>query len=75
MAKGNGSGLSSSMKAVGRGMAKANLQKSGQKFASGGAIKPKMGDFGGRGIDPSPTGAGKARGGKASRGMNFRGSF
>lgn len=75
MAKGM-SGFGAKMKASGRGVAKAEMQKGGQKFASGGMVKAgKMGDLGGRGIDQSPVGGGKARGGKASRGMNFRGSF
>lgn len=79
MAKGNGSGLSSRMKAVGRNMARVELQKSGQKFAGGGAVLPKMpgmGDMGAGGMNQSPSGMSKARGGgRAVKGTNFRGSF
>lgn len=75
---GKGSSLSKAMKAVGRNMARANLQKSsGKGFNAGGSVPSvkSMGSMAGGGMDGTGFGSGKARGGKASKGMNFRGSI
>lgn len=75
---------SKKMKSMGRNLARAANQRSSakvpMKFAEGGGI-PKlpaakdMGDFGGSGMDKSGFGAGKARGGKSTKGRKFSGSF
>lgn len=86
MAKGKGSGgvTSAAMKAVGRNMARANLQKGSPKvpspFASGGGVRMpmagNMGSMSGGGMDKSGFGKSSPRGtGAATKGKNFRGSF
>ena len=74
--------MNSNMKKMGRGLAKAANQKSSakvpMKFASGGMVPQAkdMGSLGGRGMDKSGFGGGKARGGgKATKGTQFRGTF
>lgn len=75
-------GLNSAMKKVGRNLARVANQsgsaKAPMKFASGGAIRvpasKDMGSMGGSGMEQSGFGAGKARGGHASRGNKFSGT-
>jgi hypothetical protein len=71
-------GIGARMKAVGRGMAKAENQAASKKipmkYAEGGTVE-YPGNEGGRGGNPATAfGAGSARGGKAqTRGRKFGG--
>lgn len=69
--------IGSMMKAMGRNMARAKNQGGG--YAKGGGVKmpaaKDMGTMSGSGMDQSGFGAGKARGGKSTRGNKFSGSF
>lgn len=84
MIKGGGKGspgLSTAMKNVGRGMAKANQQASSKKtpmgFSSGGAVKGEPKNAGGNtGGTADSFGGGTVRGGKAqTSGKKWQGAF